>query len=146
MLPNLYWTLLFIVTAYAFLVGTNEQRVVAAACVLASIASIFVDSIDARFEDVEVGVFMVDVSLLILLIAVALRSNRFWPLWIAGLHLTGVFAHFAKLLRFDLMPAAYAIATQFWSYPIMLILMVAVWRAQQRRGQDPSLELGERPV
>ena len=62
-------------------------------------------------------------------VAVALRSNRFWPLWVAGLQLTTALGHVLKAIDHDLVPRAYGAALQFWSYPILLILAVGTWRA-----------------
>jgi hypothetical protein len=72
---------------------------------------------------------------------VALRSDRFWPLWIAGLQLTMSISHLLKAIQPDLVPIAYAAAERFWSYPILAIIAVATWRSHQRgvRGR-PQLE------
>jgi hypothetical protein len=64
---------------------------------------------------------------------VALRSERFWPLWVAGLQLTTLIAHALKGVQLDLMPQAYAAAARFWVYPIFLIIVVGTWRSHRRR-------------
>ena len=63
---------------------------------------------------------------------VALRSDRFWPLWISGLQLTATLGHALKAIEFDLVPIAYAVSLRFWSYPILIILAVGTWRSRQR--------------
>ena len=65
-------------------------------------------------------------------IAVALRSRRFWPLWVAGLQLTTSLGHILKGIDQDLMPRAYGAALQFWSYPILLIVAVGTYRSHRR--------------
>jgi hypothetical protein len=62
-------------------------------------------------------------------ITVALRSKRFWPLWVAGLQLTTSLGHFLKGVDQDLLPRAYGAALQFWSYPILIILAVGTFAA-----------------
>jgi hypothetical protein len=37
-----------------------------------------------------------------------------------------------KMMSSDLVPIAYAYALRFWSYPILIILGIAVWRHQRR--------------
>lgn len=134
MLPALYWTLLFAITLYAFLKGTSEHRLAAAGCVAATLATRLLRSPGAeKYSDMEFGVLAVDVSLFTLFLIIALRSQRFWPLWIAGFHLVTVAAHAIKAMKIDLIPTAYALAVQFWSYPVLLCIGVAVWRAQRRR-------------
>jgi len=34
------------------------------------------------------------------------------------------------------MPLAYAAALRFWSYPILIILAIAVWRSQRRARRE----------
>ncbi len=75
---------------------------------------------------------LVDLGVLAGFIAVALRSERFWPLWIAGLQLTTSIGHMLKGVDQDLLPRAYGAALQFWSYPILLILAVGTYRSHQR--------------
>jgi hypothetical protein len=67
---------------------------------------------------------------------VALRSSRFWPLWVAGLQLTTSVAHVLKAVNADLLPHAYAAAARFWSYPILLIIAIGIWRGQNRARED----------
>ena len=48
----------------------------------------------------------VDVSLFGLFLFIALRSQRFWPLWVAGFHLVTVAAHAIKAGEGDCFIAA----------------------------------------
>jgi len=86
----------------------------------------------SRYVGVETGAVIVDTGVLAIFIMVALRSDRFWPLWISGLQLTTMMSHVLKTIRFDLLPWAYGAAEHFWSYPILVIIAVATWRGQRR--------------
>jgi hypothetical protein len=48
-------------------------------------------------------------------------------------------SHFLKAIDLDLMPRAYAAAERFWSYPTLMIIAVATWRAHRRwnQAQEP---------
>ena len=50
------------------------------------------------YAHVEGGALLVDLAVLAAFVAVALRSDRFWPLWVAGLQLTTSVAHFLKAI------------------------------------------------
>ncbi len=65
-------------------------------------------------------------------IFIALRTDRFWPLWVAGLQLTTLIAHIFKVADLDLIPQVYAAAARFWVYPIFLIIVIGTWRTHQR--------------
>ena len=73
-----------------------------------------------RYAGVEEGLMLVDLAVLAGFITVALRSKRFWPLWVAGLQLTTSIGHVLKGIDQDLLPRAYGAALQFWSYPILI--------------------------
>jgi hypothetical protein len=59
---------------------------------------------------------------------IALRSTRFWPMWVAGLQLVATSVHLLKLLSPALMGLVFGAALAFWSYPILLIIAVGAWR------------------
>jgi len=129
----LFYALLFGSCGYALLKGTRETKIVAAITLAATFASLVVAS---RYARVELGVLIVDVLVLIGFTAIALKSDRYWPLWIAGLQLTTTFGHALRAIEDQMVPIAYAVALRFWSYPIQIILIVAVWRSQRRARRE----------
>lgn len=132
--PLQYWIVLLAVSAYAFARGRIDERVAVAICIVATIATRLVLSpLGNRFSGIEIGVFTVDLAALAGFVAIALRSDRFWPLWVAGLQLTTLVAHGLKAIEIDLLPQAYAAAARFWVYPIFLIIVIGTWRSHQRR-------------
>lgn len=133
MSPHLYWSLLALTCAYAFIRGGRDERVVAIVSLVASVITAFVLSPwGQRYSQIEAGELLVDLSVLAAFMLVALRSDRFWPLWVAGLQLTSSLAHLMKGIHIELLPQAYAAATKFWSYPILIIILVGTWRSHQR--------------
>ena len=85
-----------------------------------------------RYAGVEEGLLFVDLAVLVGFVMVALRSKRFWPLWVAGLQLTTSVGHLLKGIDQELLPRAYGAALQFWSYPILVILAAGTYRRNQR--------------
>lgn len=134
---NHFHALLILICGYAFLSGRRDERIVAATCVIASIATrLAISPVDDRYLGVELGVLAVDIATFLAFTGVALRSERFWPLWIAGLQLTTSLAHLLKAFEADLFWIAYAAAGRFWAYPILVILAVGTWRGHQRRRRE----------
>ena len=135
--PSAYFIVLLLVSAYAFIRGRSDERIAASICILASVASVIAMSpLAGRYSQVEIGVLLVDVLTLVGFTYVALRSDRFWPLWIAGLQLTTLVAHVLKAIELDLVPHAYAAAARFWVYPIFLIIVVGTWRSHHRAREE----------
>ena len=140
----LFNALLAAACGYALWRGRTDERLTAIFCLLATLASIaLVAPASQRYASVEVGVLTVDVVTLGAFTFVALRSDRFWPLWISGLQLTTSIAHFLKAAQPDLVPIAYAAAGRLWSYPILIILAVGTWRSSRRLRLQP---IAERPA
>jgi hypothetical protein len=134
MLPKYFFlALLLSVCGYAFWRGRRDERIAAGACLAATIATrLVISPVTSRYYGIETGLLVVDLAMLATFTFIALRSERFWPLWVAGLQLTMTMAHLLKAVELDLMPKAYAAAAIFWSYPILLILAAGTWRGQRR--------------
>jgi len=131
--PFVFAPLLLAVCLYAWLRGGGDERVVAATCLAGTFATMVVISpLRQRYSGVEEGLMLVDLAVLAGFVTVALRSKRFWPLWVAGLQLTTSLGHILKGIDQDLLPRAYGAALQFWSYPILVILAVGTFRSQRR--------------
>jgi hypothetical protein len=131
--PFIFGPLLLGVCLYAWLRGGADERIVAATCLAGTIATLLaISPLRQRYVGVEGGLMLVDLAVLAGFVAVALRSERFWPLWVAGLQLTTSIGHLLKGVDQDLLPRAYGAALQFWSYPILVILAVGTYRAHRR--------------
>jgi hypothetical protein len=135
---NRYVFILILVAtcAYALWRGDRDSRLVALISLAATVLThIAISPTAHRYSNVEAGVFLVDLATLGGFVAVALISDRFWPLWVAGLQLTTELAHVLKGISASLVPEAYAAAGRMWSYPILFILAVGTWRSYRRRAR-----------
>ena len=111
--------------AYAWLRGGKTERLGALLLVAATLLTILAGSPAVRrFASVETGILVVDVAILAAFLWLALFSDRYWPLWIAALQLIGVLAHFAKLADLEMPRNGYAFLQAFWSYPMMLAIVI----------------------
>ena len=135
MLPRylIFWAILLFSCGYAFARGRTYERLAAAVFLSATILSVINHlSLHVRYERWDIGDMIVDTAVLVAVVAIALVSDRFWPLWAAGLQLVGSLAHVLKVITGDLPPWAYGFAERFWSYPILIILFVGAWRQHRR--------------
>ena len=133
MAPNIFRILLALVVLYALLRGQRDERHVGIIFVIGVIATeLVLPERSERFAGVEVKLVLVDVAVLAGCVWVALRSDRFWPLWIAGLQLTAMLGHLLKAVEVELFARAYAAALVFWAYPMLIILAVGTWRSHRR--------------
>jgi hypothetical protein len=127
--------LLALCCGYALVKGRRYERLAALVFVAATVISHLTHSpVPTRYVALETSDLFVDSAVLVAVVTIALLSDRFWPLWVAGLQLVDSFSHVLKALDMTLVPRAYAAAERFWSYPILVILFIGAWR-QHRRSQ-----------
>ena len=134
--PLTYYALLVAVCTYAFLRGRADERMAAATCIVATFATNLVYTPVGSYAGVETGVMVVDLLTLLGFTYIALRTDRFWPLWVAGLQLTTLVGLALKAIDPELIPQAYAAAARFWVYPIFLIIVIGTWRSHQRNREQ----------
>ena len=129
----IFWTILLICCGYALLRGRKYERMAAVLFLSATVLSLLAHMyVRAGYTVMNLGEVAVDTAVLVALIAIALSSDRFWPLWAAGFQLVGSMAHVLKTIDVTFAPMGYAVAARFWSYPILLVLFLGAWRQHQR--------------
>jgi len=129
----LFWVLLVVSCGYALWRGRKYERIAALVFVTATILSIIGHSpLRGRYLELEASDLIVDSAVLVVVMTIALVSDRFWPLWAAGLQLVDSMSHVMKAIDADLVPTVYGAAERFWSYPILLILFIGAWRQHRR--------------
>lgn len=140
---NYYFIALLVACcAYAFWAGGGPERIGAAAYAV----SVFLTIVSAsaapiRFHSVELGVFLVDVSVFLAFVVLALRANRFWTIWVSALLGLGVLGSLAMLVHPRVIPWAYAVVLSIWSYPILALIVAGTYAHRRRlirNGADPS--------
>ena len=137
MAPNFFRVLLALVAVYAFLRGSRDERQIGVVLVVGVVATTLVLSpVAHRFSGLESSVMYVDIIVFFGFLWVALRSERFWPLWVAGLQLTTILGHLLKAVDVHLFSRAYGAALMFWGYPIVLILAIGTWRGRRRAHRE----------
>lgn len=121
------------VCGYALWRGGAPERIAAAALLAATIGSaIFRSEAEARFLDVEVGIFVIDVLLLAVLFAIMLRADRGWPILVSALHLCTVGAHALRFIDPDMIRVTYVVMVTAWSWPMVIALGIGTWRHRTR--------------
>ena len=141
---NYYFLALLVAcTLYALWAGGAPERIGAAVYAASVAATFLILTAPPRHPwlNLEVGAFIVDVATFLAFIPIALRANRFWPLWVTALLGIGVLGHVAKLMVPDTFWRAYAFVLAFWSYPILALMALGTFLHRRRRnlyGADRS--------
>ncbi len=140
-LPQQIWTAsMLAVAAFALRRGGWPERTIAFGMVADSIASgILQNTRDwgaPQWADLSI-----DIAYLIVMVWVALRSDRMWPLWAAGFQLVSVAIYLARLADVNVGALAPYRATVIWSYLILGVITVGTWlhrRSPTHGASSPS--------
>lgn len=121
--------------------GRSEKRgalIVAGASVL-SAAVAFGEQVS--FQTVNVGLAAVDVMTWVMLLDIALTSNRWWPLWATAFQSNALLTHAAVWAKPAFLPEAYAHTMGFWAWPILLALLFGA-QEERRFGRQREMATG----
>jgi hypothetical protein len=95
------------------------------------VSALFQSSLQRR--GVQTGVMITDILLLALLLAIALKSDRWWPMWAAAFQAMNVVVHLAVLADAKIWGWAYFTGGAVFSYLVMLSLLVGALSRPGRR-------------
>lgn len=125
LLQVLFLAMLFGCCGSAIWLGRNTERWTALALLGCTIASPIVET--SQFVAPESGILIIDLLLLGFLFVLAMRSDRFWPLWATAFQVVGTLIHVARLVDPTVWHLAYAVAQGFWAYPVLAALALGTW-------------------
>jgi hypothetical protein len=142
--------LLLVCCVYAFARGGRPEQVGIGIYVAGTVLThVEAATSTIQFRGVEVGIFIVDFFVFIGFVLLAVRANRFWPIWVSALVGLGLVGHLAMLLHPRVIPWAYAVVLSIWSYPILLLMAAGTFAHQRRlkrNGADPSWTRSSAPA
>jgi len=131
-LQTLYDVTLVLCCLYAFIAGGRTEKLGSLLTLTASIVSVLIWYRPLEWRAVHWNMFAVDLVTFLLATWLAIRSDRFWPMWFAGFCLVGVMTHLAVAAMPNFASMAYSLSQGFWAYPAMLALVIGTWT--HRRG------------
>lgn len=128
-----FLALLVLSTLYALWAGGGPERVGAAVYAVSVAATHLIMSAHRQnWLNLEVGVFIVDAVTFLAFIPIALRADRFWPLWVSAFLGLGVLGHLGRLAEPGTLWWAYAVVLTIWSYPIVLLFALGTFLHRRR--------------
>lgn len=135
-----YFVLLVLCWMYALLKGGRPERIGATILAVGSVLSVaFVPVWAGRAARVETGVLLIDLLGLVACVALAMRADRFWPIWVAALLGVGALGHLARWYDgSDISMRVYAMSLALWSYPILIIIAIGTFNHSRRVAREAS--------
>ncbi|WP_165185644.1 hypothetical protein [Caulobacter soli] len=117
--------------------GRWVERIAALAMAAAWFASPLVQD-DQQTLGAQSGVLVVDVLLLLVLLWLALTTDRWWTMAAAAFQGVSALVHLAAAIDRQIIPRAYFVAGSLLSYLVMGALLVGAWNAGRRERPHPD--------
>ncbi len=133
-----YLTALVSSCAYAIRFGGESEKQGAAIMIGGSVLTAIAVALGSKWKSLQTGVLLVDLAVLFAFLLLALRSDKYWPLWTTAFQVIGVATHLARLADPNIIPRAYSMAQGFWAYPMLAALAIGARAdriAAMRRGE-----------
>ncbi|MCZ4341358.1 hypothetical protein O4H52_07080 [Sphingomonadaceae bacterium G21617-S1] len=133
----IYGAVMWVIAIYAFRRGGWAEKLAASGIVANSyLTALLVGPVDVMYQRIELEVALLDLGLLFLLGFIALRSRKFWPMWVAAFQGMAVLGHLAPYVHAS--PWIYNRAVALWSWVMWIVLGFAVYRHHLPKGGLPD--------
>ncbi|WP_404478685.1 hypothetical protein [Novosphingobium sp. BL-52-GroH] len=128
-----FLALLVATSLYAVIRGGRPERIGAATMLAGSLLSACaVHAPRSRFIHAEGGILLVDLAMLGVITWLAVRSTRFWPIWVAAMILAETVVHIMSALAPRSVPIGYLRAQALWSWISLILLLGGTFRHRWR--------------
>jgi hypothetical protein len=130
----LFSAYLLVACGYACICGGWPERMGVLINVVGSLLSIAIVVIAVKsWHQLMPAMWAVDLGVCASFFLLAIKSDRFWPVWSFAFAIASVMAHLARLLQTNLPFLAYFRSEAIWVYPALAALMIGTW--QHRHGK-----------
>jgi hypothetical protein len=129
-----YFMLMVLCWTYAMLKGGRPERIGATILAVGSVLTVAaLPSWASHVGPVEIGILIVDVACLAAFALLALRADRFWPIWVSALVGVGALGHLARWFDGpEISTRVYAMSLAIWSYPMLALIAIGTLHHQRR--------------
>ena len=144
---------MLLVTAAAFVWGASPERASAGAIAYMFLIDYpyhWIFGAGAHYARIDIGHAFIDLSTAFILVGIALRANRMYPLWLAAFQSIALASHLVRELSTNMLPLAYSAMSMAPSYLQLIVLAAGIashvrrtrrygpyrsWRTSSRRSR-----------
>ncbi len=116
--------------------GRDHERLAAAAELATWALTLVV--FQSRSEDTQWRVLIIDIVLLAIFLWIAMRSARYWPIFVASFQLLAVVTHIARAFDAGVSGWAYLTAGLIWNYLALFVIGYGAWTAPYHAERGPA--------
>lgn len=128
----LYLAILIAALWLAFARGDHEVRRAAWITIVGVVATAIASWAGPRWTALDYGILAVDATMALFYGQIAMRTPRWWPLWVTAAQLSATITHFAPLTAADGAVKLYQVAQPAWMF---VVLTGIAWGALSTRSR-----------
>ena len=133
-----YLLLLVSSVVFVFWKGQFDERLAAAALMIGSIMTPILFALSSKsWLNPNAALLVNEGAVTAVILFIAYRSKRFWPLPVAAFQVTAMIAPVAALFGENLASYAMGVTQGMWAYLQLLVLVIATYRGQIRTQPKP---------
>lgn len=135
-IASLFWLILLCNLLVAFAFGSRFERSFATMLLAASVVGFVFSPLLLAREWIDDFNRCVDILILIVIVFAALRTDRHWPLWFAGIQMLTVISDVLAWTEFGLRYRFLANLSAMWALPAMITMTWGIlldWRRDRPR-------------
>ncbi|WP_380783505.1 hypothetical protein [Sphingomonas sp. R86520] len=130
-----FYLVQIIITLLAIRRGGAPERIVGLALLSATIGTTLIPfEPHQTFHGINWYALYIDGVLLAVLLVIAARADRYWPLWLAALQVVTIGIHGVRAYDPFFLPIVYARLAGDIAYPMLALLLVGIVRHDRRSG------------
>lgn len=134
-----FYSCLLALVLYATARGGGPERAAAAILALSAVAdTVVLQFVGSLFEQWVPALLLLDAVTLGAITYLALRAERHWPMLMAAFLLVGVELQIGVWMAWRIHGQIYKLAHAYSAYPVMLVLLVGIYRHAQRSRVRPE--------
>lgn len=124
---QLYWVMVALCCLIAIVWGGKPGIWGAGIFTTKTVAGFFAALLDQTWRTITVPVLTVDILSFLAFTILALRCDRYWPLWASGCALGAVAIHLATLIETGVRPAVYHGLKGLMAIPMLLLMVRGIY-------------------
>ncbi|WP_164117431.1 hypothetical protein [Sphingorhabdus sp. Alg239-R122] len=132
-----FWMLVILSCTYASFAGGRDGRRASLVILCASLLSLTGQETDSWLET-QFIVMVIDLITLMAMLAIALSSKAYWPLWVAAFQVNTVATHMATLFSASFAASIYQALGGFWAIPGLLAMVIGIAMDQSSNLAQPG--------
>lgn len=115
--------MLLLCAGYASIFGGRTGRAGSLIFITATILTIVAFKANPTWTQTSYGIFAVDLGCWLALGILAIKTDRYWPIWALGFQTIAVSTHLATMVAEDIVPHAYRALLSFWGIPVLFSMV-----------------------